>query len=156
MSIRILTAVFVFALLSTPVHAQCIRQSKPNHDYCGPEASKLARLVPDFALGNFRNACARHDACYQFGGEAIVRKMESRYRMSMISATSEQKREFRSDMRNLQKKCDRDFRSNLLEACRRFDINCRHNAQSYYTAVRALGSKWFSKATDNAFSCRTR
>lgn len=73
----------------------------------------------------------------------------------MISATSEQKREFRSDMKKLQKKCDQDFLSNMRAACKKYDMNCRQNARKYYTAVRALGSKWFSKATDNAFSCRT-
>jgi hypothetical protein len=64
----------VFALAAVPLtlagfdraaaQSGRIRESMANQVYCGSEAAKISRHVPDKPIGNFRGACATHDQCY--------------------------------------------------------------------------------------------
>jgi hypothetical protein len=146
---------------ASEAHAKCIRQSLLNHDYCGAEAGKLKNLIPERPIGDFKGACAAHDVCYQFGGEEIVGLMEQRYKQSMLSATSKQKREFRSDIERIKVRCDKAFLSDMNRSCNRvissLQLKCRDASALYFAAVRTrLGSNAFDQAIDQAFTCRTR
>ncbi len=152
----------VITTLMTPteLNAQCIRQSMMNHDYCGPEGSKLARLVPEKVIGNFKGACAAHDACYAFGGENIVRKMEGKYQKSMTSATKAEMDEFKKQISAIKKSCDRTFLSDLSASCKTVAImlkaKCIEASVAYYSAVSLFAGKAFERAVAGAFTCRTR
>lgn len=149
-------------LFTTPaqLNAACIRQSMENHDYCGPEGRKITYLVPDRAFGDFTAACAAHDVCYSFGGEAIVSKMESKFRKSMSSATDSEKAQFRSEIESLKTMCDNTFFDELQQSCSSLQMlegsRCRSAAMLYYKVVGALADSAFYRAVDEAFTCRTR
>lgn len=172
--------IFLFAaffatimISSIPANANCIRQSFLKHDYCGPEGKKLRTfLVADKLLGPFRQSCYRHDVCYGLGAEDIVKKMEKRYRMSMVSMSSKQKREFEKEMGRVKKDCDNKFLKNLQKSCsKRYSINraertslavkrararCYDMAELYHFAVRKIGKKAFLRSIESAFTCRSR
>lgn len=144
------------------VHAQstCIRQSLAKHDYCGAEGKKIIGNVPDKLIGNFKGACAGHDACYSLGAENVVRAMENRYQQSMLSASKQQKAEFKAEMRSVKRSCDRAFLSDMQRACNRVSLTdrtkCNAAAATYYAGVSALATNAFESALDTAFTCRTR
>ncbi len=144
------------------VNAQstCIRQSLAKHDYCGAEGSKIVGNVPDRMIGNFKGACAGHDACYSLGAENVVQAMENRYQMSMLSASPQQKTEFKREMRTVKRSCDKAFLSDMQRACSRVSLadrpKCNAAAATYYAGVSFLAGSAFEKALDTAFTCRTR
>lgn len=154
-------AASILCIVSTSsANASCIRQSLMKHDYCGPESSKVAYLVPERVVGDFKGACAGHDACYAFGGEKVVAMMENRFQQSMLGASQEQKGLFREEMRRIKKSCDRQFNSDMRGACGRVVITgkpkCLTAATGYYFAVSKLADRAFDQALDEAFTCRTR
>jgi hypothetical protein len=154
MKMRVFWILLVSLVFSGGASSQCIRQSMSNHDYCGPEGRSISGLIPDSALGNFKGACARHDQCYSFGASNVVREMEKKYRMSMLSADKEKKKEFKNRMNEVRRACDESFRGNLESSCDVGNKNCRKAANIYYSSVSKLGHKWFEKAVDGAFTCR--
>jgi hypothetical protein len=136
----------------------CLRQSV-NKDYCGPEANRaVSTAIPDFLFGPFRGVCANHDFCYFAGGQEIVRQMEQKYRMSMISATRNQKDEFKKQMKSIRASCDKQFRDAVFSACKRVPaarrLNCAEAAAAYWGAVRIGAGKAFERAVDVSFTCR--
>ena len=138
----------------------CIRQTMANQRYCGSEAVKLSRIVPDRPIGNFRAACAAHDHCYASGGEQVVRLMEGRYRMSLLRVTPEQRREFTTEMRGMKASCDIEFREDMGAACRDVIFGartaCKTAANIYLLAVAAGANRAFNQAVDSALTCRSR
>jgi hypothetical protein len=156
------TAVTALAIIPMgAANAQCIRQSLMNHDYCGAEAGKIKSYIPERPFGDFKGACAGHDACYQFGAESIVGMMEQRYRQTMLSATRAQKQEFRGEIDRIKSRCDRNFLSDMNRSCSRLASpvkdKCTQAASIYMIAVQSrLGKNAFLGAIDQAFTCRTR
>jgi hypothetical protein len=140
--------------------SSCIRETMANQRYCGSEAVKLSRLVPDRPIGNFRAACAAHDHCYASSGEQTVRLMEGRYRMSLLRVTPEQRREFKTEMQGMKASCDINFREDMGEACRSVPFGtrtaCNTAANIYLLAVAAGANRAFNQAVDAAFTCRSR
>jgi hypothetical protein len=138
----------------------CIRETMANQVYCGSEAVRVSRYVPDRPIGDFRGACITHDQCYASGGAQIVRLMEGRYRMSLLRVTAEQRREFRAEMRGIKAGCDIDFRENMGAACRRVPAGiravCNTAANIYLLGVAAGADRAFDQAIDSAFTCRSR
>lgn len=158
--ICVLMALSVFLATSSKASAACFRQSMENHDYCGPEGRKVTYLIPDRAFGDFVSACSAHDACYSYGGEAIVGKMESKFRKSMSSATVGEKAEFKSEILSLKSLCDSTFYDELNQSCASLRLlegsRCRSAASLYYKVVGAFAEKAFYDSIDTAFTCRTR
>lgn len=136
----------------------CIRESMANQVYCGSEAMKISRHVPDKPIGNFRGACATHDQCYASGGVQVLRLMESRYHMSLLRPTPQQRNEFKTEARGIKAGCDIDFRQNMRAACRNvpsaIQTECNAAANVYFLAVAALADRAFEQAIDYAFTCR--
>jgi hypothetical protein len=134
----------------------CIRQSLLNYDYCGAEGSKLR--VPERAIGNFKGACAGHDACYSFAANDIVKEMERKYQKSMLGASAKEKREFLGRMAVVKTRCDIQFRRSMGTACR--DVNpalrdaCGNAANIYVGAVTVAAWGAFNNSVDTAFTCR--
>jgi putative hemolysin len=150
-----------FALVMTtaqPASAQkmCIRQSLLNHDYCGAEGGKLQ--VPERAIGNFKGACAGHDACYSFAASDVVKAMERRYQKSMLSASAKEKREFLGSMAIAKTRCDAQFRSSMGAACNNVNPalrkQCGNAANAYFGAVTVAAWGAFNSSVDRAFTCR--
>ena len=139
--------------------ARCIRQSLMNHDYCGAEGAKLIGNVPDRLIGEFKGACAGHDACYSLGAEQIVVHMERRFQQNMLSATRSQKSEFAGEMAQVKRDCDTRFLAGLNYACERvapaLQSSCRLAARTYYRGVDVFGARSFNQTFDEAFTCRT-
>jgi hypothetical protein len=156
----IATALSISSISAVYAQSNCIRQSLANHDYCGAEGKKIIGNVPDRMIGNFKGACAGHDACYSLGAENVVRAMENRYQMSMLSASSQQKAEFKQEMRTVKRSCDRAFLSDMQRACGRVNLldrpKCSAAAMAYYAGVSLAAGKAFESALDTAFTCRTR
>jgi hypothetical protein len=148
--------------LAQVAHAQsdCIRQTMINQKYCGSEAVKLSRFVPDRPIGDFRVACAAHDNCYVSGGEQVVRLMEGRFRASLLSVTPEQRREFKVEMQGMKAGCDITFREDMGAACRKVPLGtrtvCKTAANVYLLGVAAGANRAFNQAVDSAFTCRSR
>ena len=142
-----------------PAQARCIRQSLVNHDYCGAEGAKLFGNVPDRLIGDFKGACAGHDACYSLGAESIVIRMERQFQQSMLSATSSQKAQFSGEIAQVKRNCDTRFLSGLNGACDRVaaasQASCRQAAKVYYWGVDKHGAKSFDTSLNEAFTCRT-
>ncbi len=152
------TAFALFVATTQPALAQktCIRQSLLKHDYCGAEGSKLS--VPERAIGNFKGACAGHDACYSFAASDIIKAMENKYQKSMLSASGKEKREFLGSMAKSKTRCDAQFRSSMGSACKQINPilrgQCRNAADAYYVAVTFAAWGAFSSSVDKAFTCR--
>jgi hypothetical protein len=131
-----------------------------NQDYCGSEASRLSRLVPERPIGNFRAACAAHDQCYASGGEKVVRLVEDRYRMSLLRVTPAQRSEFKTEMRGMKADCDIRFREDMGDACGSVPPGarklCKTAANIYLLAVAAGANRAFNQAVDSALTCRSR
>jgi hypothetical protein len=159
--ISLLAAVAVNFTAAERASAQssCIRESMLNQHYCGSEAIKISRLVPDRPIGDFRAACAAHDRCYAAGGEQIVHLMEARYRMSLLRITPEQRREFKLETRGAKADCDIKFRADMGGACRSVPLSgrlqCSTAANIYLIGVAALAGPAFDQAVDSAFTCRS-
>jgi hypothetical protein len=136
----------------------CIRESMANQIYCGSESKKISRHVPDKPLGNFRGACATHDQCYASGGVQVLRLMESRYHMSLLRPTPQQRNEVKADAKRIKASCDSNFRQNMYAACRDVPFvirdKCDGFAELYYVGVVKLAGDAFDQAIDYAFSCR--
>lgn len=156
----IATALTINPMNVVQAQSACIRQSLANHDYCGAEGRKLLGNVPDRMIGDFKGACAGHDACYSLGAERVVNAMENRYRQSMLGADSAQKAEFRQEMSRIKRSCDRSFLSDMQRACSRVTLldkpKCQAAAAVYHVGVDRLAGKAFEQALDSAFTCRTR
>lgn len=155
-----IAALSICLAIPVQVQASCIRQSLMNHDYCGPEGSRVTYLVPERVVGNFKRACAGHDACYAFGGEEVVAQMERRFQQSMLAANAEQKRVFRSEMQKIKSSCDQRFYSAMKSSCSQVLITkrpeCLTAATGYYLAVSKFADRAFDQALNEAFTCRTR
>lgn len=159
LSSSVLIVYGIFIGLSTPAQAGCIRQSLANSDYCGAAGTRSS-AVPDRLIGDFRGACAGHDACYGFGAEEIVVQMENRLKKSMIGASREERSVFSSEAKSLKAQCDKKFLGDLLAACKRANLfarnECRKISLAYFGAVSAVGNKAFDRAVSEAFTCRTK
>ena len=111
-------------------------------------------------FGDFKGACVGHDACYSLGAERVVGLLEDRYQQSMLSATREQKAEFRAEMSRVKRSCDRSFLKDLRSACGRVNVlerpRCEIASVAYYAGVNRLAGAAFDQAIDTAFTCRTR
>jgi len=149
----------MLAIVSSVVQAACIRQSLPDHDYCGPEGRALVSfLIADRLYGPFTGACAAHDYCYWQGGIKIVTAMEQRYRMSMAHASDAQIAEFRFAMDGIKAQCDWNFRMRLLGECRSLawakSAKCEAAAELYFLGVDKLATGLFRSAVNAALTCR--
>lgn len=151
------------AAYPTPTFAsECIRQSFVNHDYCGPEASKIKYLVPDRIFASFKGSCATHDFCYAEGGERIIEIIEEKYQISLQRGITNyiNSSEFYTDTIAIVNDCNETFKNDMLHQCREAKLTFRQEgvcvsaAFTYSGAVWALGKRHFERATRAAFACR--